>query len=170
MQQAVNTCTTQQWLQWADSLHVLQHVHNAAMCQGRGVGVGLPATLLLILLCVADPCLRVCAQVPCVCNEFIGELLRGIRMHFTRFLDNLKDTGGDRLCTPLRGSVWGWRRVCVHAGWCLFDLVGRCVTQQQPANRGVLCPLASGRHCAVVHSLNRCVQTTCAIYTDVTVG
>lgn len=31
-------------------------------------------------------------QVPCVCNEFIGELLRGIRMHFTRFLDNLKDT------------------------------------------------------------------------------
>jgi hypothetical protein len=29
-----------------------------------------------------------------VCNEFIGELLRGIRLHFTRFLDNLKDTGG----------------------------------------------------------------------------
>eukprot|EP00879_Flechtneria_rotunda_P003302 GHRR01003527.1.p1 GENE.GHRR01003527.1~~GHRR01003527.1.p1 ORF type:complete len:501 (+),score=194.82 GHRR01003527.1:494-1996(+) len=31
-------------------------------------------------------------QVPCVCNEFIGELLRGIRLHFTRFIDNLKDT------------------------------------------------------------------------------
>eukprot|EP00775_Hariotina_reticulata_P010341 gene10342-10498_t len=30
-------------------------------------------------------------QVPCVCNDFIGELLRGIRLHFTRFIDNLKD-------------------------------------------------------------------------------
>ncbi|KAF8073028.1 NOP56 [Scenedesmus sp. PABB004] len=29
-------------------------------------------------------------QVPCVCNEFIGELLRGIRAHFNRFID-LKD-------------------------------------------------------------------------------
>jgi hypothetical protein len=54
-------------------------------------------------------CLLFCAvpvvcpvQVPCVCNEFTGELLRGIRMHFTRFLDNLKDTG-----RPLRGSWVG---------------------------------------------------------------
>ena len=31
--------------------------------------------------------------IPCVCNEFVGEVLRGIRMHFTRFLDDLKDTG-----------------------------------------------------------------------------
>lgn len=30
--------------------------------------------------------------IPCVCNEFVGEVLRGIRMHFTRFLDDLKDT------------------------------------------------------------------------------
>jgi nucleolar protein 56 len=31
--------------------------------------------------------------IPCVCNEFVGEVLRGVRMHFTRFLDDLKDTG-----------------------------------------------------------------------------
>lgn len=30
-------------------------------------------------------------QIPCVCNESIGELLRGIRFNFTRFIDNLKD-------------------------------------------------------------------------------
>lgn len=38
-----------------------------------------------------------------MCNEFIGELLRGIRLHFTRFLDNLKDTGGSRG----GGNKWG---------------------------------------------------------------
>jgi nucleolar protein 56 len=38
--------------------------------------------------------------VPCVCNEFIGELLRGIRAHFTRFIDNLKDEG--------ERHAWGW--------------------------------------------------------------
>lgn len=32
-------------------------------------------------------------QIPCVCNEHIGELLRGIRFNFTRFIDNLKDEG-----------------------------------------------------------------------------
>ncbi|KAF6262555.1 hypothetical protein COO60DRAFT_1282656 [Scenedesmus sp. NREL 46B-D3] len=44
---------------------------------------------------VAEPKLGSAIQeatsVPCVCNEFIGELLRGIRAHFTRFVDNLKD-------------------------------------------------------------------------------
>lgn len=29
---------------------------------------------------------------PCVCNEFVGEVLRGVRMHFTRFLEDLKET------------------------------------------------------------------------------
>jgi nucleolar protein 56 len=46
---------------------------------------------------VAEPKLGSAIQeatsVPCVCNEFIGELLRGIRAHFTRFIDNLKDEG-----------------------------------------------------------------------------
>lgn len=30
-------------------------------------------------------------QIPCVCNEFTGEVLRGCRHHFTRYLDELKD-------------------------------------------------------------------------------
>jgi hypothetical protein len=49
---------------------------------------------------VAEPKLGSAIQettsVPCVCNEFIGELLRGIRAHFTRFIDNLKDEGERR--------------------------------------------------------------------------
>jgi hypothetical protein len=49
---------------------------------------------------VAEPKLGSAIQettsVPCVCNEFIGELLRGIRAHFTRFIDNLKDEGEAR--------------------------------------------------------------------------
>ncbi|KAI8473241.1 MAG: hypothetical protein J3K34DRAFT_375598 [Monoraphidium minutum] len=29
--------------------------------------------------------------VPCVCNELVGEVLRGCRMHFTRFIGDLKE-------------------------------------------------------------------------------
>jgi hypothetical protein len=29
--------------------------------------------------------------VPCVCNELVGEVLRGCRLHFTRFIGELKD-------------------------------------------------------------------------------
>lgn len=30
--------------------------------------------------------------IPCFCNEYVGELQRGVRQHFTRFIDALKDT------------------------------------------------------------------------------
>ena len=29
--------------------------------------------------------------IPCVCNDFVGELLRGVRTHASRFLKNLDD-------------------------------------------------------------------------------
>jgi hypothetical protein len=54
-------------------------------------------------------------QVPCVCNEFIGELLRGIRLHFTRYLDNLKDTGGG---ARARVAVLLWLCLPLPASWC----------------------------------------------------
>jgi len=47
------------------------------------------------------------AQVPCVCNDFIGELLRGIRLHFTRFIDNLKDEG-EHPTTAVHGPQDNW--------------------------------------------------------------
>jgi hypothetical protein len=30
-------------------------------------------------------------NIPCACNEYFGELLRGIRGHFTRYIEELKD-------------------------------------------------------------------------------
>lgn len=30
--------------------------------------------------------------IPCVCNDFTGELLRGIRMHATRFMKDLEES------------------------------------------------------------------------------
>ena len=30
--------------------------------------------------------------IPCVCNEFTGEVLRGIRMHATRFMKDLEES------------------------------------------------------------------------------
>lgn len=30
-------------------------------------------------------------NIPCVSNEMVGEVLRGVRAHFTRFIDGLKD-------------------------------------------------------------------------------
>ncbi|KAK1433904.1 hypothetical protein QVD17_10822 [Tagetes erecta] len=29
-------------------------------------------------------------KIPCQCNEFVSELIRGVRLHFDRFIDNLK--------------------------------------------------------------------------------
>jgi nucleolar protein 56 len=29
--------------------------------------------------------------IPCVCNDHIGEIVRGLRMHFQRFITGLKD-------------------------------------------------------------------------------
>lgn len=30
--------------------------------------------------------------IPCVCNDFTGEVLRGIRMHATRFMKDLEES------------------------------------------------------------------------------
>jgi hypothetical protein len=30
-------------------------------------------------------------NIPCACNEYYGELMRGIRGHFVRYIDDLKD-------------------------------------------------------------------------------
>lgn len=31
------------------------------------------------------------ANIPCVCSELVGEVLRGVRMHFARYIENLSD-------------------------------------------------------------------------------
>ena len=30
-------------------------------------------------------------NIPCVCNEFVGELVRGLRLHISRFLKGLEE-------------------------------------------------------------------------------
>ncbi len=46
-------------------------------------------------LAVADPKLGSAIQeatsIPCVCNDAMAEMTRGVRMHFTRFIGELKD-------------------------------------------------------------------------------
>ena len=36
---------------------------------------------------IAEAC-----SVPCTCTEAIGEVLRGVRLHFTEYVDKLSDT------------------------------------------------------------------------------
>lgn len=84
-------------------------------CNNAGCMLFLPVKLDVCgWLCVplysmTDSCVMCCSavslQVPCVCNEFIGELLRGIRLHFTRFLDNLKDEGEQQHDLRLKHSA-----------------------------------------------------------------
>lgn len=40
--------------------------------------------------------------IPCVCNDFTGEVLRGIRMHATRFMKDLEESDMNKV----RGMVF----------------------------------------------------------------
>lgn len=43
---------------------------------------------------VYDPklgsCISECTKIPCQSNEFVQELLRGVRQHFDRFINDVK--------------------------------------------------------------------------------
>ena len=39
--------------------------------------------------------------IPCVCNDFTGEVLRGIRMHATRFMKDLEESDMNKVCAPI---------------------------------------------------------------------
>lgn len=63
-------------------------------------------------------------RIPCVCKDLTGELLRGIRVHFTKLLKQLKDPDLDRsgnlpysklqmtLCCE--GHNWDWVTVILE--------------------------------------------------------
>ena len=39
--------------------------------------------------------------IPCVCNDFTGEVLRGIRMHATRFMKDLEESDMNKVSLTL---------------------------------------------------------------------
>ena len=47
--------------------------------------------------------------IPCVANEHVGEVLRGVRAHFTRYLDGLKDAGARCWSCAPAGTPTGHR-------------------------------------------------------------
>ncbi len=73
--------------------------------------------------------------IPCQCNEYIGEVLRGVRMHFTRFIGDLKvglallfqrqmshAAKGGQLCWQEAGGNFLWAMP-----WIIFAIVhGAC--------------------------------------------
>lgn len=43
--------------------------------------------------------------IPCVCNDFTGEVLRGIRMHATRFMKDLEESDMNKVSLASRKYV-----------------------------------------------------------------
>lgn len=42
--------------------------------------------------------------IPCVCNDFTGEVLRGVRMHATRFMKDLEESDMNKVSIHANGS------------------------------------------------------------------
>jgi len=43
--------------------------------------------------------------IPCVCNDFTGEVLRGIRMHATRFMKDLEESDMNKVSAASQKDV-----------------------------------------------------------------
>ncbi len=43
--------------------------------------------------------------IPCVCNDFTGEVLRGIRMHATRFMKDLEESDMNKVSSASQKDV-----------------------------------------------------------------
>ena len=43
--------------------------------------------------------------IPCVCNDFTGEVLRGIRMHATRFMKDLEESDMNKVSLASQKDV-----------------------------------------------------------------
>ena len=43
--------------------------------------------------------------IPCVCNDFTGEVLRGIRMHATRFMKDLEESDMNKVSSASRKDL-----------------------------------------------------------------
>ena len=53
--------------------------------------------------------------IPCVCNDFTGEVLRGIRMHATRFMKDLEESDMNKVCSPLLLMLrFATKNLCKH--------------------------------------------------------
>ncbi len=59
--------------------------------------------------------------IPCVCNDFTGEVLRGIRMHATRFMKDLEESDMNKVsATQMQKSSLSIPHMCIMQ-WPLFS-------------------------------------------------
>lgn len=90
---------------------------------------------------VSDPKLGSAIQdttgIPCVANESVGEVLRGVRAHFTRYLDGLKDGGeGEGWRGGLASRVRGEARGSEGGSQGKWDVRGSRVREGEREGRG----------------------------------
>jgi hypothetical protein len=88
---------------------------------------------------------------PCVCNELVGEVLRGCRLHFTRFIGDLKEPDLKRAQLGLAhsysrakvrrlggGGLWfglrGWGGVALRHQACMSRVMQAAVPLRYIAN------------------------------------
>ncbi len=58
-------------------------------------------------------------NIPCVCNEFVGEIVRGLRLHISRFLKGLEEHDMTR---SQLGLAHSYSRAKVSQLFCLICL------------------------------------------------